>query len=184
MSREAPKSPIKSQERTEGGVISYGPGPTKKTIMYFLKDCDKAPRVGDKVRFNICQVGFNDLFHIAGSTNFTASSVQVKRNKELIATNIQEITNNPHQLQQQTSLNAGESPQQQQQQLLQQQVSLQNMQAPHSPSMNNGNRTIGASNAMKANYANGNIGKAAKIHHGFIAVLKVCRRLLAKTCEF
>uniref|UniRef100_A0A8D8GQL7 Cold shock domain-containing protein E1 n=3 Tax=Culex pipiens TaxID=7175 RepID=A0A8D8GQL7_CULPI len=150
VSREAPKSPIKSQERTEGGVISYGPGPTKKTIMYFLKDCDKAPRVGDKVRFNICQV---------------------KRNKELIATNIQEITNNPHQLQQQTSLNAGESPQQQQQ-LLQQQVSLQNIQAPHSPSMNNGNRTIGASNAMKANYANGNIGKAAKIHHGFIAVLK------------
>lgn len=56
VSREAPKSPIKSQERTEGGVISYGQGPNKKTIMYFLKDCDKAPRVGDKVRFNICQV--------------------------------------------------------------------------------------------------------------------------------
>lgn len=66
VSREAPKSPIKSQERTEGGVISYGPGPTKKTIMYFLKDCDKAPRVGDKVRFNICQVGFHDPFHITG----------------------------------------------------------------------------------------------------------------------
>lgn len=58
------------------------------------------------------------------------------------------------------------------------------MQAPHSPSMNNGNRTIGGSNAMKANYANGNIGKAAKIHHGFIAVLKVCRRLLVKNREF
>lgn len=56
VSREAPKSPIKSQERTEGGVITYGQGPNKKTIMYFLKDCDKPPRVGDKVRFNICQV--------------------------------------------------------------------------------------------------------------------------------
>uniref|UniRef100_A0A182QFF3 CSD domain-containing protein n=1 Tax=Anopheles farauti TaxID=69004 RepID=A0A182QFF3_9DIPT len=58
VSREAPKSPIKSQERTEGGVITYGQGPNKKTIMYFLKDCDKPPRVGDKVRFNICQENF------------------------------------------------------------------------------------------------------------------------------
>ncbi|XP_058828474.1 cold shock domain-containing protein E1 isoform X2 [Topomyia yanbarensis] len=157
VSREAPKSPTKSQDRTEGGVISYGQGPNKKTIMYFLKDCDKAPRVGDKVRFNICQV---------------------KRNKELIATNIQEITNNPHQLQQQTSLNAGVD----QQQLLQQQqsqqmqlASLQTLQqAPHSPSagMNNGNRTLNNSSSMlKANYANGNI-KTGKIQHGFIAVLK------------
>lgn len=56
VTREAPKSPTKSQERTEGGVIAYGIGGNKKTIMYFLKDCDKSPRVGDNVRFNICQV--------------------------------------------------------------------------------------------------------------------------------
>ncbi|XP_053683754.1 cold shock domain-containing protein E1-like isoform X2 [Sabethes cyaneus] len=160
VSREAPKSPIKSQERTEGGVISYGQGPNKKTIMYFLKDCDKAPRVGDRVRFNICQV---------------------KRNKELIATNIQEITNNPHQLQQQTSLTATGADQQQllqqqpSSQQLQQLASLQTLQqAPHSPSagMNNGNRTMNSnSNMLKASYANGNI-KSGKIQHGFIAVLK------------
>uniref|UniRef100_A0A1L8E1P0 Putative mitochondrial inner membrane n=1 Tax=Nyssomyia neivai TaxID=330878 RepID=A0A1L8E1P0_9DIPT len=73
VTREAPKSPIKSQERTEGGVISYGAAGSKKTIMYFLKDCDKAPRIGDHVRFNICQV---------------------KRNKELIAIAIKEILPN------------------------------------------------------------------------------------------
>uniref|UniRef100_A0A7G3AQ78 Putative inner membrane n=1 Tax=Lutzomyia longipalpis TaxID=7200 RepID=A0A7G3AQ78_LUTLO len=73
VTREAPKSPIKSQERTEGGVISYGVAGSKKTIMYFLKDCDKPPRIGDHVRFNICQV---------------------KRNKELIAVNIKEILPN------------------------------------------------------------------------------------------
>lgn len=56
VTREAPKSPVKSQERTEGGVITYGQATNKKTIMYFLKDCDKAPRVGDSIRFNICQV--------------------------------------------------------------------------------------------------------------------------------
>lgn len=78
VTREAPKSPTKSAERTEGGVISYDEGNNKKTIMYFLKDCDKPPRVGDNVRFNICQV---------------------KRNKELIAINVQEIyaTNDVHQ---------------------------------------------------------------------------------------
>jgi hypothetical protein len=52
----APKSPVKSQERTEGGVITYGIGNNKKTIMYFLKDCEKSPRIGDNVKFNICQV--------------------------------------------------------------------------------------------------------------------------------
>lgn len=57
VTREAPKSPVKSQERTEGGVITYGMGNNnKKTIMYFLKDCDKSPRIGDNVKFNICQV--------------------------------------------------------------------------------------------------------------------------------
>lgn len=60
VTREAPKSPIKEravvQERTEGGVITYGIGNNKKTIMYFLKDCEKSPRIGDNVKFNICQV--------------------------------------------------------------------------------------------------------------------------------
>lgn len=56
ISREAPKSPAKSLERTEGGVISYVQGNNKKTIMFFLKDCDKPPRVGDNVRFDIYQV--------------------------------------------------------------------------------------------------------------------------------
>lgn len=58
----APKSPVKSQERTEGGVITYGIGNNKKTIMYFLKDCDKSPRIGDNVKFNICQVKRADDF--------------------------------------------------------------------------------------------------------------------------
>lgn len=70
VTREAPKSPIKSQERMEGGVITYAQANNKKTIMYFLKDCEKPPRVGDHVRFDICQV---------------------KRNKELIAVNIVDI---------------------------------------------------------------------------------------------
>jgi hypothetical protein len=72
VTREAPKSPIKSQERTEGGVITYEePDGGKKTIMYFLKDCDKAPRVGDKIRFNICQVRGRGLFFcIYGSYNW------------------------------------------------------------------------------------------------------------------
>lgn len=61
VTREAPKSPIKSQERTEGGVIAYGIGNNKKSIMYFLKDRDKAPRCGDNVRFNICQVNFRNF---------------------------------------------------------------------------------------------------------------------------
>lgn len=64
MTREAPKSPIKSQDRMEGGVITYEANNNKKTIMYFLKDCDKPPRAGDHVRFDICQVStqFSDSF--------------------------------------------------------------------------------------------------------------------------
>lgn len=53
VTREAPKSPIKSQDRVEGGVITYDHGEIKKTIMYFLKDCEKPPRIGDRVRFDI-----------------------------------------------------------------------------------------------------------------------------------
>lgn len=61
VTREAPRSPVKSQERMEGGVITYTQANTKKTIMYFLKDCEKPPRVGDNVRFDICQVSV-DIF--------------------------------------------------------------------------------------------------------------------------
>ncbi|XP_031630899.1 cold shock domain-containing protein E1 isoform X2 [Contarinia nasturtii] len=80
VTREAPRSPVKSQERMEGGVITYTQANTKKTIMYFLKDCEKPPRVGDNVRFDICQV---------------------KRNKELIAVNIVDVLCIQHQVQQQ-----------------------------------------------------------------------------------
>lgn len=55
----------------EAGTITYQAwGGTKKTIAFYLKDCDAkhCPRVGDKVQFNINQV---------------------KRNKELIAVDIQ-----------------------------------------------------------------------------------------------
>ncbi|XP_017486905.1 PREDICTED: cold shock domain-containing protein E1 [Rhagoletis zephyria] len=70
VTREAPKSPVKSQDRVEGGVITYDHGDVKKTIMYFLKDCEKPPRIGDRVRFDI---------------------YLVKRNKEFIAVNVQLI---------------------------------------------------------------------------------------------
>lgn len=53
ISREAPKSPTKSIDRVEGGVITYDHGDAKKTIMYFLKDCERNPRVGERVRFDI-----------------------------------------------------------------------------------------------------------------------------------
>uniref|UniRef100_A0A182WM01 CSD domain-containing protein n=1 Tax=Anopheles minimus TaxID=112268 RepID=A0A182WM01_9DIPT len=158
VSREAPKSPIKSQERTEGGVITYGQGPNKKTIMYFLKDCDKPPRVGDKVRFNICQV---------------------KRNKELIATNILEITSNTQQALQQQQLLLHQQPLQQQSQQ-HSPIAVDTTQltiggtVPSSQSptagLTNGSRANGNSVA-KANYTNGNV-KPGKIQHGFIAVLK------------
>jgi hypothetical protein len=69
VTREAPKSPTKSQERTEGGVITYGIGNNKKTIMYFLNDCEKSPRAGEHVRFNICQVNFIFLF-VSQQTKF------------------------------------------------------------------------------------------------------------------
>ncbi|KAM7358524.1 cold shock domain-containing Unr [Cochliomyia hominivorax] len=102
ITREAPKSPVKSQDRVEGGVITYEHGELKKTIMYFLKDCEKPPRIGDRVRFDI---------------------YLVKRNKELIAVNVQNLHNSLqpgmqtlHQAQMPT-----QQQQQQQTQLLQQQ---------------------------------------------------------------
>lgn len=63
-------SPNKAQERTEGGVITYGPANAQKTIMYFLRDCEKVPKLNDLVRFNICEV---------------------KRSKELIAVGVKDI---------------------------------------------------------------------------------------------
>ncbi|TMW52825.1 hypothetical protein DOY81_002092 [Sarcophaga bullata] len=104
ITREAPKSPVKSQDRVEGGVITYEHGELKKTIMYFLKDCEKPPRIGDRVRFDI---------------------YLVKRNKELIAVNVQNLHN---------ALQAGlqpmiqpQLPQQQQQPQMHQQQTLQQL---------------------------------------------------------
>lgn len=121
ISREAPKSPIKSLDRTEGGVITYTESNTKKTIMYFLKDCEKSPRVGDIVKFNI---------------------FQVKRNKELIAINVQEIQNTI------PSSNHNDN-------------NLQNtFSSPHQRTMGGG-----------AKYAN-NSNDLNNVYQGFIAVLK------------
>ncbi|XP_026474088.1 cold shock domain-containing protein E1-like [Ctenocephalides felis] len=78
VTREAsPRSPSKSQNGgptqnggppvPEGGMISYQSNGQKKSVPFFAKDCDRQPRMGDKVDFNISQV---------------------KRNKELIATDV------------------------------------------------------------------------------------------------
>ncbi|KAI8040549.1 hypothetical protein M5D96_006492 [Drosophila gunungcola] len=83
VTREAPKSPIKSQDRVEGGVITYENADAKKTIMYFLKDCEKPPRIGERVRFDI---------------------YMVKRNKECIAVNVQQVSVQQQQQQQQQQL--------------------------------------------------------------------------------
>lgn len=55
----------------EGGVITYAQANNKKTIMYFLKDCEKPPRVGDHVRFDICQVSCRalNILQICDQTN-------------------------------------------------------------------------------------------------------------------
>lgn len=53
----------------EGGVITYAQANNKKTIMYFLKDCEKPPRVGDHVRFDICQVSDATLSSIWGKSH-------------------------------------------------------------------------------------------------------------------
>ncbi|KAJ3661105.1 hypothetical protein Zmor_005521 [Zophobas morio] len=69
------RSPTKNQngEHTpESGLISYQVNGVKKTIAFYSKDCDMKhyPRLGDKIEFNINQV---------------------KRNKELIAVDIQVV---------------------------------------------------------------------------------------------
>jgi len=63
---------------TESGVINYEVSGTKKTILFYSKDCDPKnfPRVGDKVEFSICQV---------------------KRNKELLAVDVQVVGKNHNQ---------------------------------------------------------------------------------------
>ncbi|EDX15708.1 GD17589 [Drosophila simulans] len=88
VTREAPKSPIKSQDRVEGGVITYEHADVKKTIMYFLKDCEKPPRIGERVRFDI---------------------YMVKRNKECIAVNVQQVSLHQQQQQQQQQLHLNQS---------------------------------------------------------------------------
>ncbi|XP_037928242.1 cold shock domain-containing protein E1 [Teleopsis dalmanni] len=108
VTREAPKSPVKSQDRVEGGVITYDHGESKKTIMYFLKDCEKPPRIGDRVRFDI---------------------YLVKRNKELIAVNVQQV----HQMQQQ--MQQQQHQQQQQQHLVNSTTNMQHMQNQNNEQM-------------------------------------------------
>ncbi|GFG28196.1 hypothetical protein Cfor_07844 [Coptotermes formosanus] len=63
---------------TETGVINYDVSGTKKTIFFYSKDCDPKnfPRIGDKVEFSICQV---------------------KRNKELLAVDVQVVGKNQNQ---------------------------------------------------------------------------------------
>nr|CAI5834801.1 unnamed protein product [Callosobruchus analis] len=66
------RSPTKEKngENGEPGLIGYALNGVKKTITFYVKDCDvkHLPRIGDKVQFNINQV---------------------KRNKEFIAVDIQ-----------------------------------------------------------------------------------------------
>lgn len=81
------RSPTKSGSQTLGnceksstdsGVINYEVDGTKKTIFFYSKDCDPKnfPRFGDKVEFSICQV---------------------KRNKELLAVDVQVVSKNQNQ---------------------------------------------------------------------------------------
>ncbi|XP_044257145.1 cold shock domain-containing protein E1 [Tribolium madens] len=69
------RSPTKNQNgehAPESGLITYQANGVKKTIPFYSKDCDMKnyPRLGDKVEFNVNQV---------------------KRNKELIAVDIQVV---------------------------------------------------------------------------------------------
>ncbi|GLH03657.1 Uncharacterized protein GBIM_09526 [Gryllus bimaculatus] len=85
ITKEAPlpswgsRSPTKGSNQSPGkgdnpdvGIINYQVNGTKKTIYFHSKDCDPKnfPRIGDKVEFNI---------------------TQVKRNKELLAVDIQVV---------------------------------------------------------------------------------------------
>ncbi|XP_021919018.1 cold shock domain-containing protein E1 isoform X2 [Zootermopsis nevadensis] len=72
------QSPGTGEKSAESGVINYQVNGTKKTIFFYSKDCDPKnfPRIGDKVEFNICQV---------------------KRNKELLAIDVQVVGKNQNQ---------------------------------------------------------------------------------------
>ncbi|KAJ1525069.1 hypothetical protein ONE63_009914 [Megalurothrips usitatus] len=65
------RSPSKNQnnDKNDSGTITYNSSGDKKTIAYYLKDCDHKylPKVGDQVEFDIAQV---------------------KRNKEMVAINV------------------------------------------------------------------------------------------------
>ncbi|XP_063697366.1 cold shock domain-containing protein E1 [Culicoides brevitarsis] len=149
ITREAPKSPVKTQERTDGGVISYIQGNNKKTIMYFLKDCEKPPRVGDNVRFDI---------------------YQVKRNKELIAINVVEIFMNHDAMQQQLPLSRVQSYPASVAELMQQQQRLSGGDVSLSDSQN------GIAGLNDSYYRSNSEPHAksspGKVQYGFIAVLK------------
>lgn len=135
VTREAPKSPVKSQERVEGGVISYDQNDTKKTIMYFLKDCEKPPRNGSKVRFDICLV---------------------KRNKELIAVNVIDITHN--------SINNSNN----QEQILSNGICSNNT----TPQNHYISQKIEDYKFENNNLTNNGAGQIGSTYQGFIAVLK------------
>ncbi|KAF4530784.1 hypothetical protein B566_EDAN018405, partial [Ephemera danica] len=71
----------------ESGLITYTANSQKKSIFYFFKDCNDpktVPRVGDKVEFNLCQV---------------------KRNKELLAVDVQVLQRAPPPMQSPSSRN-------------------------------------------------------------------------------
>lgn len=61
----------------EGGVITYTQASIKKTIMYFLKDCDKPPRTGDHVRFDICQVSSSVVNYYFFLCNYKRNQFQL-----------------------------------------------------------------------------------------------------------
>ncbi|XP_055378743.1 cold shock domain-containing protein E1 isoform X2 [Condylostylus longicornis] len=152
ITREAPKSPVKSQDRVEGGVISYDQNDTKKTIMYFLKDCEKPPRIGSRVRFDICLV---------------------KRNKELIAVNVVDVTHSTSNLNNHQEQQHHQHHQQQHQhhsQQPQQQLTNGISCSPNSGKHNDyGNMKIEDYNKYDNNNLTNNSGK---VYRGFIAVLK------------
>ncbi|XP_050309482.1 cold shock domain-containing protein E1 isoform X2 [Anthonomus grandis grandis] len=75
------RSPTKNQngsnEQNEPGLIGYTVNGIKKTITFYVKDCDvkHLPRIGDKVRFDINQVKRSKEF-IAVNVEITQSAMQ------------------------------------------------------------------------------------------------------------
>lgn len=137
--------------------------------MYFLKDCDKPPRVGENVRFDIYQVSkiyflrrplsWAKLIDILSFFILT----KVKRSKELIAINVQEIY-----------FNNGAGPSQANN--LNESIQLQtgaNTQQPLATNslQNNIETPYYRSNSISDHQKS--VSNAGKVQHGFIAVLKV-----------